>query len=165
MLFRAVKSMVLAGALGAAALQLLPGPERTNPPTKTGRSLYETTSVPGQVRDVFRRSCMDCHSHETRWPWYSHIAPLSWGIASDVARARKAVNISEWPTQPTKAVGVLTAMCAGVTSGRMPLPKYALLHPNARLDEADRKAVCEWTHVEIERQIAIKRSMVSQINP
>jgi hypothetical protein len=167
MWMRALKYLAVTGTLCFAGLQVLPRADRTNPAVVPGHSLQVSTPVPESVKGVLRRACMDCHSHETRWPWYSHVAPLSWGMTSDVARARKAMNLSEWTTQsgrsPVTSIGILTAMCAGVKSGRMPLPKYALLHPEARLTDEDRKAVCDWTAIEIERQIAIKkRDLVSQ---
>lgn len=164
MWIRAVKPILAAGVIAIAGLQLAPGPERSNPPILPGHSLYESVSVPGPVRDHLRRACMNCHSNETRWPWYSHLAPIRWGVASDVSRARKAFNISEWTSQggrsPMKAVGVLTAICSGVSSGRMPLAKYRLLHPESRLSAGDRKAICDWTSVEIQRQIAIHKKAV-----
>jgi hypothetical protein len=160
---RAVKSTVLIGILSIAALQFVPGPKRSNPPLVAGRSLFDNAVVPRHIQDVLRRSCMDCHSNETRWPWYSHIAPLSWGVTSDVARARRAINFSEWSVQagrtPASAAGTLMAMCAGVSSGRMPPEKYTLLHGQARLTVQERQAVCEWAHAETRRQIAANKKL------
>jgi len=87
-------------------------------------------------------------------------------MTSDVVRARKAMNISEWPTdRPARTIGILNAICAGVSSGRMPLPKYGMIHPEARLSEEDRKAICEWTSTEIRRQVGLrKKQLISQAN-
>ncbi len=65
------------------------------------------------------------------------------------------MNFSEWSTgagrTPASAVGILAAACANVKSGRMPLPRYLLLHPEARLTEQEKDSFCEWTNVEIAR--------------
>src|SRR5688572_23883912 len=124
-----------AGAILLVVLQFVPGPQRSNPPVIKERTLQTSLAMPAHVDSILRRSCMDCHSNETRWPWYSRVAPLSWGVIKDVARARKTLNFSEWTHQagrrPGIALGYLNAMCAGVKGGRMPPAKYLMLHPSA----------------------------------
>jgi Haem-binding domain len=163
---RAATLTFAAAVLLLGALQIAE-PSRVNPPVKRDHTLQAATSVPPNVSGILRRACMDCHSHETRWPWYSRIAPLSWDMAKDVQKARATMNLSEWTKQagrtPAAAIGNLTAICADVKSERMPLAKYRLLHPEARLSSAEKEAVCAWTSAEIERQIQIKRrSLISQ---
>jgi hypothetical protein len=151
---------ILAGVV-FAALQVIPGPAKTNPPVVSGRAAGASLRMNAEVSAMLRRACMDCHSHETRWPWYSRIAPLSWQIAQDVNSARKAMNFSEWSTgagrMPSSAVGALAAACANVKSGRMPLPRYLMLHPEARLSPRDQATFCEWTGIEMARLLAEKR--------
>ena len=116
---------------------------------------------PAMFMRVLKRACMNCHSNETQWPWYSYVPPFSWDMAHDVAKARKALNFSEWATGPGKrpavAMGYLAAICADVKSQRMPLSKYLLLHKEARLSDQDRAAICSWTSAEAERYAQIKR--------
>lgn len=161
MLRRTAGLLGMAGALAIVGLQLLPGPPRVNPPVNPSHTLQANTAVPHHVNYLLRRACMDCHSNETRWPWYSHVAPLSWGVATDVEKARKAVNFSEWSLQsgrrPSAAVSTLTAICTSVKGGRMPLPKYQILHADARLTSAEREAICAWTSAEITNYMQIKR--------
>jgi Haem-binding domain len=75
-------------------------PARTNPPVDPKRELHAhlavDAAVDAAVATVFERSCNDCHSYRSVWPWYSHVAPVSWLVVSDVNRGRKAVNFSEW---------------------------------------------------------------------
>lgn len=155
---------ILAGTV-FAALQVIPGPAKTNPPVVPSRTLEANSRMTGEVSALLRRACMDCHSNETRWPWYSRIAPLSWHIAEDVNSARQAMNFSEWSTgagrMPATAVGALAAACANVRSGRMPLARYAMLHPEARLSAQDQAALCQWTGIEMARLLAEKRKAVS----
>jgi Haem-binding domain len=154
-------------AVAGGSLQLAPGPARTNPPVIASHTLQGATHVPAHVDALLRRACMDCHSNETRWPWYSRVAPLSWDVAADVARARKAMNLSEWAVRtqqrPAAAIGTLTAMCAGVQQDRMPLSKYRLLHPEARLTKGEKDDLCAWTTAEVAKHLEKKRrTLVTQ---
>ncbi|MCE5310648.1 MAG: heme-binding domain-containing protein [Acidobacteriales bacterium] len=155
-----IKAASVLGGLTFAILQVVPGPPRTNPPVVPGHTIGAQLRMNQQISATLRKACMDCHSHETRWPWYSHVAPMSWHIAEDVTTARKAMNFSEWSTgagrTPASAVGILAAACANVKSGRMPLPRYLLLHPEARLTEQEKDSFCEWTNVEIARILSEK---------
>jgi len=104
--------------------------------------------VPADVETVLRRACYDCHSNETRWPLYAHVAPASWLVARDVRRARADLNFSEWGTdpvtEPTPAQR-LGGICHDLRKGVMPPRSYLLLHPRARVSSAEVERVCEWT--------------------
>ena len=71
-------------------------PERTNPIADPKQGIHAILTVEPQVVSVMSRSCNDCHSNQTTWPWYSQVAPASWLVVSDVNRGRAAVNFSEW---------------------------------------------------------------------
>jgi uncharacterized membrane protein len=73
------------------AAQLVPVARR-NPATDPSKSIYATDAVPESVRTVLQSSCQNCHSNETQWPWYSHIAPASWLVTHDVNRGRREMN-------------------------------------------------------------------------
>lgn len=120
--------------------------DRSNPQTPESQSIYAKEKMPSTVRAVFGNSCSNCHSNETVWPWYSHVAPVSWMIASDVHEARRKMNFSEWGQYPaSKREDKLEEICEQVTNGDMPDPKYLLIHRAARLGSAERDAVCQWT--------------------
>ena len=90
-----VRKLLRRGAIAALvvfALLQLKQPDRTNPPIES------EVDAPPEVREILRRACYDCHSHETRWPWYSYVAPVSWWIGDHVEHARKDMNFSRWPT-------------------------------------------------------------------
>ncbi len=119
-------------------------PDRTNPPAPAAASLQAKT--PPDIKALLDRSCRECHSNETRWPWYSNVAPMSWMVANDVHHARDHFNYSEWNTYPSGDQDkLLGAMCALVTRGRMPLPSYLLIHWDAKLSAADVTALCTWS--------------------
>jgi len=104
---------------------------------------------PSDVAAMLHRACYDCHSTETRWPWYSHIPPVSWMIHSDVEHARAVLNFSQWGAQagntPAHGSAMLSAVCAAVETGLMPKHDYLTMHPGARLTNADRERLCLWT--------------------
>jgi hypothetical protein len=136
-------------------LQLLPSPQRTNPPVSFSRTIEANLEIPQDVSGTMHRACSNCHSNQTRWPWYSGIAPFSWLIGADVNKARHSMNFSEWrsPQEPSAWTrGNLAASCAVLEAGIMPPRNYMLLHPEARLSEPEKRAFCGWTQREIVAQ-------------
>jgi hypothetical protein len=119
-------------------------PDRTNPAGHTASSL--TARTPSQVTAILDRSCRDCHSNETRWPWYTNVSPMSWLVANHVHHGRDHFNYSEWATYPSDDQDkFLGAMCDLIKRERMPLPSYLLMHRNAALSPADVTTVCTWS--------------------
>ncbi len=123
-----------AGAL-LAAIQLVPyGRDHNNPPV-----VQEPRWDRPETRAVAVRACFDCHSNETHWPWYSNVAPLSWLLQRHVDEGREVLNFSEWQ-RTYKEAG---ESAETIDEGEMPLQTYVLLHPEARLSLAERKALAE----------------------
>jgi len=115
-------------------------------------TLESTVTVPADVNAVLARSCNDCHTSQTTYPWYSNIAPLSWGIASHIKDGRRHLNFSEWNSYDTaKKRKKLSEVCGEMEEGQMPLDQYLWLHPSAKVTPAEIKAVCDWTEVEREK--------------
>jgi len=145
---RELKWFFAAVVAGFALLQLT-NPVRTNPPVVS--DLMASNRPPPQVAAMLHAACYDCHSSQTRWPWYSHIAPMSWLIASDVKEGREHLNLSEWPDGPERAIKWLENMSDEIGSGEMPLPKYTKIHADARLTESQRKELTGWLDGEAAR--------------
>lgn len=115
----------------AVVIQLVPyGRSHANPPV-TGEPGWDTP----RTRTLAMRSCGDCHSNETRWPWYSHVAPVSWLVQHDVDEARERLNLSEFDRPQRDA----DEAAEEVEDGEMPLRAYLWLHPEARLDPSERR--------------------------
>jgi mono/diheme cytochrome c family protein len=130
-----IKKVVLYGAIAAVvlfgALQLVPyGRDHTNPPV-----VSEPKWDSPQTRALVKRACFDCHSYETVWLWYSHIAPGSWLIYKDVVDGREEFSFSNWAAEPKRA----RKLAEVVNEGQMPPPQYLLLHPEARLSPAEKQ--------------------------
>ena len=90
-----------------------------------------------QTRALAKRACFDCHSNATVWPWYSHIAPVSWLVQKDVNGGRRHLNFSEW-TKPSRHAGHAAEEIKG---GDMPLSYYLPMHPMAKLTDAEKAAL------------------------
>ncbi len=121
-------------ALGIG-IQLVPfGRDHSNPPVVT-----ETQWDSQQTRDLFYRACADCHSHETKWPWYSNVAPVSWLVMRDVQEGREHFNISDATASSHSHSGHDESPSEPVREGQMPLWIYLIMHPEARLTEAERQ--------------------------
>jgi hypothetical protein len=102
--------------------------------------------VPSGAAAVLNRSCRDCHSNGTVWPWYSNVAPVSWLVIDHVRTGRRHFNYSDWAGyEPEKARKILHDICEEVKDGSMPIGSYTLMHRDARLNDADVKTLCGWT--------------------
>ncbi len=142
---RTLKWVVVVLAAAFIVIQFF-RPDRTNPPSDPSKSVLADTLLDANIGTLFHTACFDCHSNETRWPWYSSVAPVSWLVADDVRSGRRHLNFSEWGTYPVaKRVLKLGQIFEQVTREDMPLPKYLMLHPDARLTNAQRDSIAAWT--------------------
>ena len=120
-------------------------PDMSNPTVDASKSIFASVQVPPDVAALLRNSCFDCHSNETRWPFYSQIAPASWIVADDVKEGRRHLNFSEWGTYSArKQAAKMGKIREEVEEGGMPLPKYLLIHGTAKLSAQDKKAIMDW---------------------
>lgn len=123
-----------------AAAQLV-RPERANPPTDASRTIQAHAGTSG-LAAVLDRSCRDCRSNQTAWPWYTQVAPESWLMAYGVTKGRAAVNFSEWAAySPEQQRTLLAVSCDDVKNGKMP-GLYTLVHPETRLSAQDVETIC-----------------------
>lgn len=124
-----------------AAAQLV-RPSRANPAIDATHTIQAQVGTANGVAAILDRSCGDCHSNATVWPWYTNVAPASWLMAYGVKAGRQAVNFSEWGTYPTERQRALLALsCQDATSGKMP-GIYTWLRPQTRLTPQDVATVC-----------------------
>lgn len=127
-------------------------PDFTNPPVVAGENLFATNEVPENVKSILVRSCGDCHTNETKYPWYSKISPSSWFLADHISEGRKHLNFSVWNTYELRRKNKkLDEICEQVESKEMPLPSYLWIHWDAKLAEDEVKTLCEWTKQEREK--------------
>ncbi|HEX7419838.1 MAG TPA: heme-binding domain-containing protein [Thermoanaerobaculia bacterium] len=120
-------------------------PDMAPVPVDPKHTIQAVLTVPPNIDATIHRACYDCHSNESRWPWYSQISPVSWWLKSHVNDGRKALNFSEFAALPKKKqIKKLGDACDQVKQGDMPLKTYLPMHPAAHLTDADRGALCTW---------------------
>lgn len=136
---RMFRRTMLVLVVAFVGIQLIPV-ERTNPPVE------EEVAAPSEVRSLLRRACYDCHSNETRWPWYSRVAPISWLVARDVREGREELNFSTWNRISTRdRLDAMHESWEKVQEGEMPPWFYLPPHPEAQLSPADRELLRQWS--------------------
>jgi hypothetical protein len=139
-----MRTLKLISALAAAALIVGQAGTARRVATKS-----KTNGMPVSLNieplQVLMRACGDCHSDRTDWPWYSHVPLVSWWIAQHVREGREKVDFSEWNTYSQwQQKSKLESICGLILTARMPPWQYTTMHPEARLTETDKKAVCAW---------------------
>jgi hypothetical protein len=137
------------------AIQAIPGPEIPSPSTNAV-AIAQALPVPPEAQAILRRSCMDCHSQRTEWPWYSRVAPVSWLIARDVLAARGSMDLSHWPSRRGHSLGLLWAACQALQQDRMPPKSYLWMHGYARLTAVEKQTFCDWT-----QSVAVQQPKIS----
>ncbi len=141
-----VKKVLVALIVFLISIQIFQ-PRRTNPPALPSRSLAAHVHVPEDVYSALMRSCGDCHTNQTHWPWYSHVAPLSWVITDDVNEGRRHMNFEDWeaPESPQQANDRLVGMCEEVKKKGMPPYSYRIVHEDLRLKPKEIASLCAWS--------------------
>lgn len=133
-----------AAVLGIAVYATLRDPQRQPDP-----GFLRGAQVEAPVRGILARSCGDCHSDTTRYPWYASLPWVSRLIEDDVRRGREQLNLTRWSEYPRlKRQRALTGIANQVKDRAMPLPEYLTLHPGAKLSDAEVTAVFDWAQKE-----------------
>lgn len=125
-------------------IQLIPV-DRNNPKVKTSENFVDVFSTSSEVREILKTACYDCHSNETIYPDYAKIAPISWAIKDHINEGREHLNFSVWTTynQDLKK-NMLESSIADLQQNRMPMAGYMVYHPDARLNEAQKKVLINY---------------------
>jgi hypothetical protein len=130
-------------ALGGAQLIR---PTMKDPPHEP---LLQGSIMSKDVAGIFERACQDCHSNNTRWPWYAKVTPVSFLVAQDVERGRRFLNLSRWQNYSHgQKLGYLATMTAATSDQKMPPKMYTVLHSDARLSGAERQLIANWAREE-----------------
>ena len=113
------------------------------PVNRTNSEVISDFDGPDEVKAIFQRACYDCHSEETKWPWYSYVAPISWRVAHDVEEGREHLNFSDWAGS-----GNLKYMAEEIyeemEDGEMPLKQYLWTHPEAKISGEELALIKQW---------------------
>jgi hypothetical protein len=149
---KTIKIVLVILLVAFVAIQFINRPEKITTGEVTADHITKKMNVPENVQSILKRSCYDCHSNHTVWPWYSSVAPASWLVSEDVIEGKKKMNFSEWAKMSSaKQEARLNEVCELTRSEEMPLPKYLILHGDAKLTQADKDALCSWVEIELKK--------------
>lgn len=108
--------------------------------------ITKMVSIPDKVLAVFKNACYDCHSNNTRYPWYVYIQPMGWMMAKHVKDGKNNLNFSEFGTySKRKQANKLRSIGHCIQEGSMPLSSYTMIHTDARLSNEDKKMIMDWS--------------------
>lgn len=131
--------LVVIGILLLVAIQFVPyGRDHENPPV-TATPTWDSP----RTESLVRGACYDCHSNETRWPWYARVAPVSWLLTSHVDEGRQHLNFSTWRFTPGEAGLIAADIAEVVREGEMPPLQFRLIHAEARLSDAEKQELID----------------------
>lgn len=141
-----VKMVLLALLVFLIGIQFFQ-PARTNPQVVPSKALSAHVKIPEKVQASLMRSCGDCHSDQTVWPWYSHVAPASWMVVDNVNQGRRHMNLQDWEAQPSakQANDVLIDVCKEINEKGMPPFTYRIAHKNVKLTQSESDTICAWS--------------------
>lgn len=150
-----MKKMIWAAGVALALVVLgssLPSPFHKVREVRAGGPILAGTAPDAATLALLRRSCFNCHSNETSWPWYSHVAPASWLLERDVLNGRKFMNFSSWPEYGDEGQRqILDLVATQIRDGTMPPSRYVALHPEAKLTAAEQIQLIAWCKQESAR--------------
>lgn len=114
----------------------------------TGSNAYEINTkfiMPADVKAVMEIACYDCHSNNTRYPWYANVQPVAWWLQGHIIDGKKELNFSEFTIYaPKKQYRKFKEIKEMISTGEMPLESYTWIHKNAVLSKEQATAITEW---------------------
>ncbi len=119
--------------------------DKTNPSVDKAQDFMTLTQPNEEITSILKIACYDCHSHETHYPWYTNISPVNWWVKKHIRVGREKLNFSEWGAYAANKANHKLEECAEETREKhMPLTPYWIMHPKAKLSEAQRETLAKW---------------------
>jgi hypothetical protein len=140
-----MKKKIILGIAALLVLIQLIRIDKTNPPIDKTKDFITLTNPSEEVKAILATSCNDCHSHETTYPWYTDIAPVSWWVKDHINDGRRHLNFSVWGSYTEKKQQHKLQECVDeVKEGGMPLESYTLIHSHAALSPEQQQKLSTW---------------------
>ena len=108
--------------------------------------------APKPIMAMLKHSCYDCHSYETKMPWYGHVSPVSLEVKSHIKEGREAVNFQEWGNYDDAKKQKIYKGIAKTINFRMPMPMYLSMHEDAKLTKKQRETIKKWAQSHIKEE-------------
>jgi hypothetical protein len=158
---RTILVFMLSSASVVAFASVVAHPSGPVKAAESTKPLLAGAEIDPPVLAVLERSCQNCHSERTEWPWYSYIAPVSWLVENDVREARDHMNLSHWDEYAAeRKEEILSQLGAVARSGEMPPMRYTAVHANAKLSSAERELIYQWARNERRRSKSVNPTPV-----
>lgn len=136
---------VLLGTIALLLIIQLFQIDKTNPPVRLEEDFIQLKQPPAHIETLLRTACYDCHSHETEYPWYTSVAPISWWIRHHIDEGREHLNFSTWAQYDADRQDHKLEECEEETrEGEMPLSSYTWVHSEAKLTDQQRRELADW---------------------
>lgn len=120
-------------------------PEENKSGEEQPNDFAKVFAVSGDVQSILQNACYDCHSNNTKYPWYANVQPLGWMLARHINNGKAELNFSSFGSNSQrKQISKLKAVANQVKDDEMPLSSYKLMHNKARLSPQDKKLITEW---------------------
>lgn len=138
-------SIILGILIVTVGIQFIQPAANQNGRMEQSMNITKQFPVPSRVQAILENSCYDCHSNNTRYPWYAKIQPGAWWLASHIRKGKADLNFNEFGRYSTRQQRSKFKSIAGsVKDGTMPLRSYTLMHQNAILSQQDKKLIVNW---------------------
>ena len=139
-----IKKILIAFALILLIIQFI-RPEKNIAPAPSEANIATHYATPDNVKKILERSCYDCHSNTTKYPWYASIQPVGWWLADHVKEGKAEINFDAFMTyKPKKARHKMEEVNEMVKEGEMPLSSYTIVHRDAKLSEEEKLILSDW---------------------
>lgn len=126
------------------AIQVIPV-ERNVSTVPPGQSFEKTEKVPANVAAILKVSCYDCHSNNTRYPWYSELQPGAWFMARHIKKGKEELNFDEFNNySKRRKKAKIKSIISQIEKDEMPLRSYRMMHGNARLSADEKKELLDF---------------------
>lgn len=120
-------------------------PEKNQSTAETPNDIFAHYQASESTKQLIHTSCYDCHSNNTKYPWYAEIQPVAWWLADHVNEGKSELNFSEFANYaPKKADHKMEEFVEMIKEGEMPLKSYTLIHADARLTDEQRADLAKW---------------------
>lgn len=136
--------------------------DKTNPAPTPGMDFLNIKKTPESTAKLIRNGCYDCHSNESKYPWYSNIQPVAWFLKDHIDEGRKELNFSTFATyEPKRQAHKLEEAAELVENGEMPLESYLLMHPEAKFTDAEKKEMVDYFKA-VQEEIRVNNNLPAE---
>jgi mono/diheme cytochrome c family protein len=137
------KILIAIGIISFIAIQFFQPEKNLSQDEKN--HIFNNEQLPENVKEIFKTSCVDCHSNNTNYLWYHKIAPVSWLVNKDVIEGKKELNFSEWGEMDNyDKIGAIEDIRQEIEQKTMPIKPYILMHPKAKLTDEEVAVLTAW---------------------